>query len=787
MAHGMRAFSEHLIMRSVKFIPVILLAALLSGAQTPDAVGSPAASPERIGSLELRYPAEAEAANAQRSSPAKEAVSYSSRALTEDAADVTLPPVDVAALLAEDRANAGFRKRLRVGVVRELDASPAGSGEWETTPDGSRAHHLVVESQGAVGLRLHLVEMELPQGASLYVYGAGGEAAVYRAGGESREVWSPLVEGSRAELILVMPAEAEAPSRTAYRVDSLSHFYKDISKSASQFGEGTCNIDVSCSTEWDYKTKSVARITFVSGGTSYLCSGTLINNATNDYSPAVITANHCISTDVEAQSAQFFWLYKTATCDGAFPSTGTVPRSNGARLVATAENTDFTLLEVLGLVPNGLNYSGWDRTTGRTGNITGVHHPFGAYMRISHGRILSTNPSEVEVQWSQGTTEGGSSGSGLFLPNGDLIGQLSGGYAACENPLGADYYGNFSTSAALVDTFLTSGFGDDTLEPDNLREQALTPDPSGFNHSQRVVRAGNDDWYRFFLRHGSRLSVTLNSFNYHGQINMTIYRGGAVDPVYQDYTDTAGAVNEGLDENYYLRVRVVDDVRNTYSISGNVTHLAGAKYYLRNGMEMGRTLEGFDLSRNVRIVSSGNTPLTVDSITVVGQNPDTDQFTVSHDCNSAMPTGSGCNLRITMLAAIPGNKVGFVTIRSNGNEGPYGQIFLSGSVGDIVLSLTRASRPARPGAAEIAPGTSAAFAVNLGVEAALAALVTITCEASRGLRCAMSGAGSERQLRVTAVRGGMRLFGRGRSGSVRVKAQAGSQVKWMDVPVTVRR
>ena len=55
---------------------------------------------------------------------------------------------------------------------------------------------------------------------------------------------------------------------------------------------------------------------------------------------------------------------------------------------------------------------------------------------------------------SQGTTEGGSSGSGLFRTIGStryVVGQLFGGDASCSNREGGDAYGRFDLaySAAL--------------------------------------------------------------------------------------------------------------------------------------------------------------------------------------------------------------------------------------------------------------------------------------------------------------------------------------------------
>jgi len=52
------------------------------------------------------------------------------------------------------------------------------------------------------------------------------------------------------------------------------------------------------------------------------------------------------------------------------------------------------------------------------------------------------NHGFYSVGWSQGRTEGGSSGSALFS-NGRVMGTLYGGSSRCQAPRGVSYYGRF--------------------------------------------------------------------------------------------------------------------------------------------------------------------------------------------------------------------------------------------------------------------------------------------------------------------------------------------------------
>ena len=65
----------------------------------------------------------------------------------------------------------------------------------------------------------------------------------------------------------------------------------------------------------------------------------------------------------------------------------------------------------------------------------------------------SSNMWKIEEWERNTTTEGGSSGSGLWDENHYLIGQLYGGQANCSNSIN-DYYGKFSKSWAGLSSWL---------------------------------------------------------------------------------------------------------------------------------------------------------------------------------------------------------------------------------------------------------------------------------------------------------------------------------------------
>ena len=162
-----------------------------------------------------------------------------------------------------------------------------------------------------------------------------------------------------------------------------------------------CHLDVTCHSEWTSSASGVARIFFeATEGTSGSCSGTVLNNSRQDFTPYFLTAAHCVQTEEEARSVTAAWLYQTRTCNGEPPDLRSIPRTEGARLLSTTghseigdRNGDLTLLRLEGDLPDGVMFQGWDADPQPVGaQVTGIHHPgsdWGEFKRISFGQTIS--------------------------------------------------------------------------------------------------------------------------------------------------------------------------------------------------------------------------------------------------------------------------------------------------------------------------------------------------------------------------------------------------------------
>lgn len=520
----------------------------------------------------------------------------------------TLPPLDEASLREQDdaekaRPGALAKRWSRVGVERAASMRvPPRPSRWrdaEVGGDGSRTWAGLVEAPGARGVRVRFSEASLPPGAELFVSDADEPKEAYgplRLPEDGGAFLTPTVFGERVR-ITVRVAEASLDRRVSLVVDGITHRYRapdeashthidgDVDVGGRDGGGGalranlSCMNNVACDASWNGDVaRAVARFEFTSGGSTFLCSGTLLNDSDPETTiPYFLTANHCVSTDKVARTMEFFWDYKAATCGGSPPSITSVPRTVGAELLATADSTDVTLVRITGTLPSNRFFCGWTAATPQTGvSIVGVHHPEGEHMRISYGTLTERNGTFHTVVWSDGVTAQGSSGSALFNLQKQVIGQLCCGLSFCNAQNEPDDYGRFDVSYTNV---LSPYLGDgqppeptpDAWDPadDVGTGAALIGPPNGnvASHGLHTLEGTDaEDWFALDLQQG-----TSYLFQASGAVraDLSLDTGGAnvvaTDP---------GVGNSGFriqhsataTARHYLRVRRTLTAGTSYSL-----------------------------------------------------------------------------------------------------------------------------------------------------------------------------------------------------------------------------
>ncbi|HEX6634075.1 MAG TPA: trypsin-like peptidase domain-containing protein, partial [Usitatibacter sp.] len=342
--------------------------------------------------------------------------------------------------------------------------------------EGGRAAQWRVSVDGARALRIELAIAHAPRGATVrYAPASDPSRAIEAALPASGRAWSPVIAGDAIVVELFAPGASAAAlsvalARIADHIADPSHagFEKDASGDAA----GSCEVDFACAASGDEALdragSSVARMTYVSDGYVWACTGTLLNSGDGSFAPYFYTAAHCVHDEEAAASVATLWFYQQSTC-GSDGSVSGVQLSGGAQLLVTDKARDATLLRLNDTPPEGAVYSGWDSSPIDPGmEGVGIHHPGGGVKKVSEG-VAAYNPADdfLRVTWSMGVTESGSSGSGLFTeaagPRRDYLlrGTLYGGVSACTGapPNAFDVYSRFDRAWPALAPYLSAQRG----------------------------------------------------------------------------------------------------------------------------------------------------------------------------------------------------------------------------------------------------------------------------------------------------------------------------------------
>ena len=361
----------------------------------------------------------------------------------------------------------GFHRALPVRFQGDL----APRLEWTAVDSGGVVASLTIISPGAVSIRGALLA-QLPPRGEIRFFRPAEPVRPFRvitaedfhtlASGEMEPLWSPVIQGDAIGIEVTLPSRA-AIAGFSLRLPKVSHRHaRGLGSLPPQTAQ--CpdqQVDVQCRIKRipGRLQDAVVRIVFEQDGQSsedgqtMVCSATLLNNQLEDFAPYLLTANHCVSTPAVARSIVATWFYESRSCNSTAEAEYAVTEGS-AQLLTTSVDQDSTLLWLGHRVPIRATYSGWSPVPlSHPTAVFGIHHPGGDYKKYSAGEttrnirveLSDASPPQVtvnaiEVEWIEGLTEMGSSGSGLFERD-HLVGVLSGITEEC----GLDaFYGDFA-------------------------------------------------------------------------------------------------------------------------------------------------------------------------------------------------------------------------------------------------------------------------------------------------------------------------------------------------------
>jgi len=372
----------------------------------------------------------------------------------------------------------------QIGVNRSTANEAAAKAlpglRWQVVKGGGAVARIEVRSPEALALRVGLQLESLDPRVEVRFSGSDEPtrveammmaSAMLGLTNGQRVFWTPSTDGDTQIIELFAPAGIVTKA-IRLQVPEMSHLVTN-SKNDFQIVKRTgasesCNVDVICRTaelgaNFVNAKNAVARMVYVDGGT-FSCTGTLLADTVSATQiPYFYTADHCIGSQAVANTLNTFWGYEATTCGGS-GTAANVQLTGGADYLYSNTSNDGALLRLKSTPPAGAFFIGWDSTTITASSpVRGIHHPNGDHKMVSQGQQIANDSTSIAVGWTQGTTEGGSSGSGLFTYDGNgfyLRGGLEGGSAACANSgslantQNRDYYSRFDLVYPNISQYL---------------------------------------------------------------------------------------------------------------------------------------------------------------------------------------------------------------------------------------------------------------------------------------------------------------------------------------------
>lgn len=478
---------------------------------------------------------------------------------------------------------------LQIGFHRSMPEEYAGELKdrlyWFPGDDDTIVAALTVNSPGAAAMRVALRLQNLGEGEIRFFGERSGTIFVLNTQTDvlgnkdirEKTTWSPVVDGETVGIEIVLPS-SEALRAFAIEVEKISHIHTTPSSSKNLFKEADCanQIDVQCRDDvvHDGYEDSVALIYFEKGSSTLLCTGTLLNDTVeNSFIPYFITANHCISSQSVAGTIAARWFYQRAVCGDGEIDDRYIQSAGGADLLATSEGQDQSLLRLRGRLPGGLTYAGWNsETLDHPTDVYGIHHPGGDLKKYAEGATAGVEESldgeefdGFTVDWYEGVTEGGSSGSGMFRKDdGSLIGTLFGGKHDCYTAF--DIYGSFADFFPSARAWLNPDSDSEIADDYSDTPASATTLLVGVVRQGKLERDGDIDYFMIELATAGSIQVFTTGttdtkgvlFRDDGRIRIEDDNSGDGDNFLISLNVPAGT--------YYIEVRGDADATGDYSL-----------------------------------------------------------------------------------------------------------------------------------------------------------------------------------------------------------------------------
>ena len=378
--------------------------------------------------------------------------------------------------MADEQRTVQETPLLAVATLIEVGYNPTNAGRWSMLPDGTRLWQLNLQAKDAIALMVYYSEFYIPNGGKLYIYNAaktqilGAYTSITNPSGG--RFATEFIAGDELTLEYVAAPDGEMPR---IEIEAIGYGYNHLTIQNGSVSlrrqSAPCEVDINCEEgdAWQNQKRGVCFMSQRINNTTYLCTGSLVNNTAQDLKPYILSAQHCacdgdyVATTDEMKQWVFYFHHEREEC-GNIASVAPSKTIVGCQKVAamtTNHESDGLLLLANSAIPVDYNvyYNGWDRRNNPAQSGVSIHHPQGDYKKISTFYTPAIHytyegiSSEKNVYWNvifdqtlngHGVTEDGSSGAPLFNENKLIVGTLTGGSSTCSRPDLLNLYGKLS-------------------------------------------------------------------------------------------------------------------------------------------------------------------------------------------------------------------------------------------------------------------------------------------------------------------------------------------------------
>lgn len=384
------------------------------------------------------------------------AASLAANAVDLPLKSVQLPIGAFASKVAEARKLPG-----QFAIVEPVRYSAAGAEGWSS--DGRLATwRMRLTVPQAVSLSFHADEVYLPKGSVLRVSSGQGTDREYTQADVTDGLWALHHTGQSLLLTLIVDAKDRAQTRLS--INNLYVGFSDMSNMAIDGwgrepesgvlreptstnpapGTDACaRVNQQCYDTGPSRIPARSTVVIVIES-QRLCTGTLINNTSNDKKPLIMSAGHCriaASTPTKnSASGVVAYFQDTSPCGTPLAnSINSTFNIRGLRELAfspypatsaeTATRKDYWLLEMNAAPPAGANavWAGFNANAVLPTSFLATHHGSGFDRQLASGKSIAStaNGNELSTKFFGRGISQGASGGGLFDQNGRTIGWLS--------------------------------------------------------------------------------------------------------------------------------------------------------------------------------------------------------------------------------------------------------------------------------------------------------------------------------------------------------------------------